>query len=93
MRVARGKVHQHYPDHRHPPRHHHFRKMVGHDMLDLDEWGRVRDKMLRLHTDVTDSVKGYFTNDYDDENDKNNYKFDDDNGDVDVDDNLLNMIM
>ena len=32
--------------------------MVGHDMLDLDEWGMVRDKMLRLHTDVTDNVKG-----------------------------------
>ena len=45
------------PDHRHLlPQH--FRKMVNHDMLDLDEWGMVRDKMLRLHTDVTDSVKG-----------------------------------
>merc|ERR1712037_638053 len=39
--------------------HFYKRKMVGHDMLDLDEWGRVRDKMLRLHTDVTDSVKGF----------------------------------
>jgi len=28
-------------------------------MLDLEEWGMVRDKMLRLHTNVTDSVKGY----------------------------------
>ena len=46
----------HNPHNRHP--HNHFRKMGGHDMLDLDEWEMVRDKMLRLHTNVTDSVKG-----------------------------------
>ena len=53
----RGQANHHlHHCHHHPDES--FRKMGGHDMLDLDEWGMVRDKMLRLHTDVTDSVKG-----------------------------------
>jgi hypothetical protein len=32
--------------------------MAGHDMLDLDEWAEVRDKLLRLHADITEEVKG-----------------------------------